>query len=85
MGHQPIRTVAFIGLGRMGRPMAGHLAAAGFLLRVTDRADEAVRDFLAAHPGTACRSARGPITRRSTGSWSRRRTTADSVRQGRRR
>ncbi len=58
MGQQSIRTVAFVGLGRMGRPMAGHLAAAGFALRVADRSDEAVRSFLAAHPGTACRSAR---------------------------
>lgn len=58
MMHRQIRTVAFIGLGRMGRPMAGHLAAAGFLLRVADRSEEAVRGFLAAHPGVACRSAR---------------------------
>jgi 3-hydroxyisobutyrate dehydrogenase len=58
MMHRQIRTIAFIGLGRMGRPMAGHLAAAGFLLRVADRSDETVRGFLAAHPGTACRSAR---------------------------
>jgi 3-hydroxyisobutyrate dehydrogenase len=29
--------VAFIGLGRMGRPMAGRLAAAGYTLRVHDK------------------------------------------------
>ncbi|MFO0010719.1 MAG: NAD(P)-binding domain-containing protein, partial [Betaproteobacteria bacterium] len=30
----PVRaTVAFIGLGNMGRPMAGHLIDAGFALR----------------------------------------------------
>ncbi len=58
MGQQPLRTVAFIGLGRMGRPMAGHLAAAGFLLRVVDRSEEALRSFLAVHPGVGCRSPR---------------------------
>lgn len=33
-----MRAVAFIGLGRMGRPMAGRLAAAGYSLSVHDRA-----------------------------------------------
>ena len=33
-----IRTIAFIGLGRMGRPMAMRLAAAGYALRVHDKA-----------------------------------------------
>jgi 3-hydroxyisobutyrate dehydrogenase len=32
------RTIAFIGLGRMGRPMAARLAAAGYAVRVHDRA-----------------------------------------------
>ena len=32
-----IRTIAFIGLGRMGRPMAARLAAAGYALRVYDK------------------------------------------------
>src|SRR5690349_17757911 len=32
------RTLAFIGLGRMGRPMAARLAAAGYPLRVYDKA-----------------------------------------------
>ena len=38
-GKRTVRkpTVAFIGLGRMGRPMAARLAAAGFGLRVHDK------------------------------------------------
>ena len=53
MSVQSIRTVAFIGLGRMGRPMAANLAKAGFALRVMDRSAEAVRDFLADHAASA--------------------------------
>ncbi|MBS0337340.1 MAG: NAD(P)-dependent oxidoreductase [Proteobacteria bacterium] len=34
-------TVAFIGLGRMGRPMAARLAAAGYTLQVHDKAGRA--------------------------------------------
>ncbi len=47
MNAQSIRTIAFIGLGQMGRPMAANLIKAGFVLRVMDRSAEAVRDFLA--------------------------------------
>ena len=32
----PPATIAFIGLGMMGRPMAARLAGAGFTLRVFD-------------------------------------------------
>ena len=47
-----IRTIAFVGLGRMGRPMAARLAAAGYALRVYDKS---VRARI---PGaTACTSA----------------------------
>ena len=53
MIDQPIRTVAFIGLGKMGRPMAANLAKAGFSLRVMDRSAEAVRGFLAVSPASA--------------------------------
>ena len=53
MTDQPIRTVAFIGLGKMGRPMAANLAKAGFSLRVMDRSAEAVRGFLAVSPANA--------------------------------
>ena len=53
MSTQPIRVVAFIGLGKMGRPMAANLAKAGFGLRVMDRSADAVRDFLAEHAAGA--------------------------------
>jgi len=58
MDAQPIRTVAFVGLGQMGRPMAANLAKAGLALRVMDRSAEAVRDFLAAHAANAFGSPR---------------------------
>ena len=45
--------MAFIGLGRMGRPMTANLAKAGFILRVMDRSADAVRDVLALHAATA--------------------------------
>ncbi len=53
MTDQPTRNVAFIGLGKMGRPMAANLAKAGFSLRVMDRSAEAVRGFLAVSPASA--------------------------------
>lgn len=39
----PGSTVGFIGLGNMGLPMAGHLAAAGYLVRGFDLSAEAMR------------------------------------------
>ena len=33
----PIKTIAFVGLGHMGAPMAAHLAAKGFALALFDR------------------------------------------------
>ena len=36
-----MKTIAFIGLGHMGRPMAARLAAAGYALRVYDKAARA--------------------------------------------
>ncbi|HWT77515.1 MAG TPA: NAD(P)-dependent oxidoreductase [Candidatus Methylomirabilis sp.] len=53
MTTQPIRTIAFIGLGKMGQPMAANLAKAGFILRVMDRSAEAVQDFLSLQPARA--------------------------------
>jgi 3-hydroxyisobutyrate dehydrogenase len=59
----PIKTIAFIGLGNMGTPMAAHLAAKGFALALFDRRPEAVRTFAAAHGGrvtaTLSEAARG--------------------------
>jgi 3-hydroxyisobutyrate dehydrogenase len=46
----PPATIAFIGLGMMGRPMATRLAEAGFRLRVFDVSQKAVSDFVGAHP-----------------------------------
>src|SRR5215467_4050927 len=46
----PPATIAFIGLGMMGRPMAARLAQAGFKLRLYDLSQKAVSDFIGAHP-----------------------------------
>lgn len=46
----PPATIAFIGLGMMGRPMATRLAEAGFTLRVFDVSQKAVSDFVGVHP-----------------------------------
>ena len=46
----PPATIAFIGLGMMGRPMAARLAEAGFKLRLFDVSQKAVSDFVGAHP-----------------------------------
>jgi len=49
-------TVAFIGLGVMGFPMAGHLAAAGYRLRVYNRTAARAQDWCARYAGEACDS-----------------------------
>jgi len=49
----PIKTIAFIGLGNMGVPMAAQLAAKGFPLSLYDRRPEAAQAFVAAHGGRA--------------------------------
>jgi len=46
----PPATIAFIGLGMMGKPMATHLVAAGYRLRVYDASQQAISDFVGAHP-----------------------------------
>ena len=43
--------VAFIGLGVMGYPMAGHLARAGHAVSVFNRGPEKTRRWLEEHPG----------------------------------
>ncbi|MEO1575492.1 MAG: NAD(P)-dependent oxidoreductase [Pseudomonadota bacterium] len=48
--------VAFIGLGVMGYPMAGHLHAAGHRVRVYNRTGEVAERFEKAHGATACPS-----------------------------
>jgi 3-hydroxyisobutyrate dehydrogenase len=47
----PVRTIAFVGLGNMGTPMAANLAANGFSLALYDTRGEVMRDFAAAHGG----------------------------------
>jgi len=46
----PSATIGFIGLGKMGRPMALRLVEAGFKLRVFDVSQKAVSDFVGACP-----------------------------------
>ena len=43
--------VAFIGLGVMGYPMAGHLAAGGHQVTVYNRTGEKARGWVAEHGG----------------------------------
>ncbi len=45
--------VAFLGLGVMGGPMAGHLAAAGHSIYVCNRAHNKAQAWVALHGGTA--------------------------------
>ncbi len=49
--------IAFVGLGMMGGPMAGRLAAAGYRLAVYDRNPALTAQFALAHGATACASA----------------------------
>ena len=50
-------SVGFVGLGRMGVPMAQHLVAAGFDVTVYNRTAARASEFAAAH---LCRSVRTP-------------------------
>lgn len=52
----PIKTIAFVGLGNMGVPMAAQLVAKGFALALYDCRPETVRAFAAAHGGRAAAS-----------------------------
>jgi 3-hydroxyisobutyrate dehydrogenase len=51
-----MKSIAFIGLGNMGAPMAARLVAGGFVLSVYDKRPEAVRAFVELHAGLAARS-----------------------------
>lgn len=53
----PVKTIAFVGLGNMGTPMAARLAAKGFTLALYDVRPEAVEAFVASHGGRAATSA----------------------------
>ena len=47
-------TAAFIGLGNMGYPMAGHLVSAGHEVRVFNRTEAKAQSWAGEHAGTAC-------------------------------
>jgi 3-hydroxyisobutyrate dehydrogenase-like beta-hydroxyacid dehydrogenase len=49
----PSRKVAFLGLGVMGGPMAGHLAAAGHQVTVYNRTAAKAQDWVGRHGGKA--------------------------------
>jgi 3-hydroxyisobutyrate dehydrogenase len=53
-----VSAIGFIGLGRMGAPMAARLAAAGHALSVFDASPDAVGRFLGGHPGQAAATPR---------------------------
>ncbi len=55
--------VAFLGLGVMGFPMAGHLAAAGHEVAVWNRTAGKARDWTARHEGRAHESIADAVTR----------------------
>jgi len=60
----PPAEVAFLGLGKMGAPMAGHLVAAGYGVRAFDLSADALDAFLRSHPrarraGSAAEAAAG--------------------------
>ena len=56
----PARRVAFIGLGVMGYPMAGHLARAGHQVTVYNRSPAKAAAWVAEHQGFNVRSAAAP-------------------------
>lgn len=47
------QTIAFLGLGVMGFPMAGHLAAAGYTVRVYNRTASKAQSWCDQHAGSA--------------------------------
>ena len=55
-------TVAFVGLGVMGYPMAGHLCAAGHRVRVFNRTRDVAERFVAEYTATACDTPREAAT-----------------------
>ncbi len=48
------KTVAFLGLGVMGFPMAGYLSKAGYSTRIYNRTSSKTEFWLKAYEGTAC-------------------------------
>jgi 3-hydroxyisobutyrate dehydrogenase len=56
----PPLTIAFLGLGTMGGPMARHLGKAGHRLTIFNRSDARREAWMAANPGLAARVAASP-------------------------
>ena len=56
------KKVAFIGLGVMGYPMAGHLASAGHAVSVFNRTKAKADKWAAEHKGTACATPKDAAT-----------------------
>jgi 3-hydroxyisobutyrate dehydrogenase-like beta-hydroxyacid dehydrogenase len=54
----PVRRVAFLGLGVMGHPMAGHLAKAGLDVTVYNRTYAKAEQWVAEHGGRAAKTPR---------------------------
>jgi 3-hydroxyisobutyrate dehydrogenase len=52
MTQHGVGRIGFIGLGRMGTPMASRLVESGYELTVRDTDPAVMRTFLTAHPGT---------------------------------
>ena len=50
------KSVAFVGLGVMGYPMAGHLARAGHSVKIYNRTATVMQRWLDEYPGTGCGS-----------------------------
>jgi 3-hydroxyisobutyrate dehydrogenase-like beta-hydroxyacid dehydrogenase len=50
------KSVAFVGLGVMGYPMAGHLARAGHSVKVYNRTAAVAERWLGEYPGVSCAS-----------------------------
>ena len=53
--------VAFLGLGVMGFPMAGHLSKAGHEVRVWNRTAKKARDWATRYDGAACDSVEAAV------------------------
>ena len=77
----PARRVAFIGLGVMGHPMAGHLARAGHATTVYNRSAAKAAAWVAEYGGAAAPTPRStPATVARVSSWSRLRTALPTYR-----
>lgn len=55
---QDVKTVAFVGLGVMGYPMAGHLSGAGYAVRVYNRTGERAEQWCGTYAGERCATPR---------------------------